>query len=314
MLSPPTVSPARSGSTSTAAQTSRVSLRAAGQQTSELAAAPRPGRPGGTAEVGNVVTCSQYRSQVSALTGDDTGPPPAGESPRTPQAPPPPSASVRRWDRIRWALLACWLIAAGATILTGERSSSWATVQKLVATGQVKTVRVVAELPARGTGYSLVEVHWRHGPMRYQAEVMQVRGRGRPGPEAARQGATPVLHEAPSRRLSRLQPGLQVKRDQGRSNSGQLLGWLVPSWLALFAAALFFTGLALLIAGPQPWRATRWAWFWLQVPPVGGIVFLLASGPTPGVPDPRSRTRRLSGGWAFLLSLPLMGMLGPYRW
>jgi len=256
----------------------------------------------------------QYLVQVSALTGDDTGPSPAGESSRPPQPPQLRSASEARWDRIRWGLLVCWLIAAGAAIVTGERASSWEKVRTLVAAGEVDAVRVVGELPDRGTGYSVVEVHWRDGSVGHRAAVIQVRGRGRPGPEAASEGATVVLHESPSSRLTGLQRGLQATQDQDRSDSGQLLGWLVPSWLSLFAALLFFAGLAVLIAGPQPWRASRWAWFWLQVPPIGGIVFLLASGPTPGVPYPRPPHRRLTGGWAYLLSLPLMGMLTTYRW
>ena len=71
--------------------------------------------------------------------------------------------------------------------------------------------------------------------------------------------------------------------------------------------------------GPDPWR--RWtaavAAFlvpvvaaWLLLPPVGSIAFLLLSGPTAGLPAPRNPRRRLSGGWAFLLSLPLTGAVG----
>ena len=56
-----------------------------------------------------------------------------------------------------------------------------------------------------------------------------------------------------------------------------------------------------------PERATRWAWFWLQWNPVGVLAFLLLSGPVPGVPAPRPGARRLTGGWAFLLSLLLGG-------
>ena len=183
-----------------------------------------------------------------------------------------------------------------------------------MAAGEVDAVRVVGELPSQGNGYSLVEVHWRHGPVNHWAEVVQVRGRGEPGPKAATEDADVVLHEPPSSRLAALQPGLRVTHDRERSGGGLLFGWQVPSWLGVFAALLFFAGLTVLIAGPQPWRATRWAWFWLQLPPLGGIVFLLASGPTPGIPHPRSPHGRLTGGWAFLLSIPLKGMLTPYRW
>lgn len=182
-----------------------------------------------------------------------------------------------------------------------------------MATGDVDTVRVVGELPTRGTGYSVVEVHWRHGSMRYTADVVQVRGRSAK-PRAATDGATPVVHAAPSSRLRALQPNLRVTQDQNRSGGGRLLGWQVTSYLGFVAGLLFFAGLAVLVAGPQPWRATRWAWFWLLMPPVGAIAFLLASGPTPGLPGPGDPHRRLTGGWAFLLSIPLMSVLESYRW
>ncbi|CAN5622445.1 hypothetical protein BH10ACT10_BH10ACT10_07770 [soil metagenome] len=43
-------------------------------------------------------------------------------------------------------------------------------------------------------------------------------------------------------------------------------------------------------------------------------MFLLLSGPTPGIPAPRRQARRLIGGWAFLLAIPLAEVLTPYRW
>lgn len=50
---------------------------------------------------------------------------------------------------------------------------------------------------------------------------------------------------------------------------------------------------------------------WLLVPPVGSVVFRLLSGPTAGITAPKNPDRRLSGGWAFLLSLPLAAAVGP---
>lgn len=259
-----------------------------------------------------VAAPSQYLGQVSALTGDD--PRPVGEPSCPPRARQPRSTSERRWDQIRWALLVCWLVAVTATVLTGERASTWAEVRTLVATGEVNAVRVVGELTDRGTGYSVVEVHWRRDPIRYRNEVVQVLGNGGRGPDAAHESATGVLHEPPSSRLTGLQPELQVTRDQDRSNSEPLLGWMVPSWLAFLAALLFVPGLAVLIAGPTPGRATRWACPGYRCPRSGGSCSCWLPGPLPAFPHPRSRHRRLTGGWAFLLSLPLMGILAPYRW
>lgn len=74
--------------------------------------------------------------------------------------------------------------------------------------------------------------------------------------------------------------------------------------------------LLLLIGGAQPQLATRWAWFWLAVTPVAWVLFLVLE-PRPmwaGLPRP-VRTRRLTGGWAFLLVVvvlgPLLAALGP---
>jgi hypothetical protein len=249
---------------------------------------------------------------MSAVTGDHVGPPPDERLPLSP--PGDRSAPERRWDQVRWGLLVCWLIVAGATVLTGERASSWDQVETLVAAGEVNAVRVAGELPAGATGYGEVEVHWRHGPLKYRAEVLQVRGTSALDAEPALDDARVALVEPPSSLLAAAQPGLQVTHDQQRWNSSALVGWQVPSWLGLFAALLFVAGLFVLIAGPQPWRATRWAWFWLQLPPLGAIAFLLASGPIPGAPHPGSPHRRLTGGWAFLLSIALTGILKPYLW
>ncbi|GAA1624677.1 hypothetical protein [Georgenia ruanii] len=78
------------------------------------------------------------------------------------------------------------------------------------------------------------------------------------------------------------------------------------AWLTGLAA---FAALCLLIAGPQPHLATKWAWFWLAGATPLWIAFLLLE-PAPAwarsMPPPR---RRLTGGWAFLISLTLLPLL-----
>jgi hypothetical protein len=52
----------------------------------------------------------------------------------------------------------------------------------------------------------------------------------------------------------------------------------------------------------------------MTVPVVGTMAMLLLSGPTPGLPAPRATARRLTGGWAFVLSAVVAGVLsGPGR-
>lgn len=92
-----------------------------------------------------------------------------------------------------------------------------------------------------------------------------------------------------------------MTRATERSGGGELLGWRTPAGLGLVALGLLLGWLCVLVAGPAPWRATRWAWFWLGFPPFGLLAHLLLSGPTPGLPAPRDPERRLTGGWAFLV-------------
>ena len=220
------------------------------------------------------------------------------------------------WDWIRLSLCVGWLLVLLAVPVVGERTASWDDVRGLVKSGQVDSVRVSKELPASASGFSTVEVHWRRGLLRYETEVIQVRGDGEDPADAdvPSDSGRVVVRTPPSDQLAGLRAGLVVTRDQRNGHGSDLLDWKMPNVLGVPAAALALAALGLLVAGPQPWRATRWAWFWLLLPPVGSIAFLLLSGPTPFVPGPRRPSRRLTGGRAFLLSLLLTAVLGDSLW
>lgn len=192
---------------------------------------------------------------MSAPTGQQPPLPAVADAPRSPRCSQLWTRSDRRWDRIRHTLIVGWLVVIIATPVAGEWVASWGDVRTLVATGQVETVRVSGELGPRATGYSVVEVQWRHGLLRYTAEVVQVQGRSRRPRAAAATDGAPVIHATPSSRLEALRPGLQVTWDQRRTDGGRLLGWQVPNPLAMSAAGLFLAGFGLLLAGPLPWRA-----------------------------------------------------------
>jgi hypothetical protein len=205
--------------------------------------------------------------------------------------------------------VAGWLLVIVAVPVFGERTASWQDLRELASSQKVDSVRISSELPADATGFATIQLHWRHGLLRYQAEVVQVRGSDeRPS------HAKVILHSSPSSLLARLQPDVHIARGERYLGGVNLFGWQTPDVLGIPAAVLFFAGLALLVGGPEPWRATRWAWFWLLFPPIGGIAFLLLAGPVPAVPRPRDLSRRLTGGWAFLLAIPLAAVLAPYRW
>jgi hypothetical protein len=95
------------------------------------------------------------------------------------------------------------------------------------------------------------------------------------------------------------------------SSDADLHGWRVPVWWGFAVIGLALATLALLVNGPQPWRGTRWAWFWLMAlaSPLGVAAFLLLAAPTPLLGAPRADARRLTGGWAFLLGVVLSATL-----
>jgi hypothetical protein len=95
--------------------------------------------------------------------------------------------------------------------------------------------------------------------------------------------------------------------------SGTVMGLHVPGWLVLTSLVAGLATFALLINGPQPWRATRWAWAWFILNPfglIGSLAFLLLSGPVPPVPAAKQGDRRLHGGWAFLIAAVAGGAWG----
>jgi len=67
--------------------------------------------------------------------------------------------------------------------------------------------------------------------------------------------------------------------------------------------------LLVLIAGPQPRRATKWAWFWLSFLPLGWVAFLLLEpvpvwARTPSHPP----ERRFTGGWVWISAILAQGV------
>ena len=62
--------------------------------------------------------------------------------------------------------------------------------------------------------------------------------------------------------------------------------------------------LVLLIAGPQPRWATKWAWFWLLgLGPMAAVFLLVEPVPVWQSAPAYARPSRLTGGWAFLLAI-----------
>jgi hypothetical protein len=170
---------------------------------------------------------------------------------------------------------------------------------------------VLGALPPGAEGVVTQDVRWRQDGLARYAEVRyaspgytQDLGTYSPPAEAATSVDAATLIQQHSTKVRVL-----VSPTWSWPATSTIWGWRVPSWLGGIALAGVLCSLMLLVTGPEPWRATRWAWFWavLFTAPVGALAFAILSGPTPLVPAPRNGARRLTGGWAFLIVL----VLGP---
>ncbi|MFQ1000418.1 hypothetical protein [Modestobacter sp. SSW1-42] len=205
------------------------------------------------------------------------------------------------WTALRVALAVGWLALALTTVLVGQRPGQLEDLRAAVDAGGVTEVRVGEGLEPGATGYATQAVVWRDGLLARRAEGWQVS----PGVDAPT--TLPVLDTDLAEEL-RAQ-GVRVLPLAERSAYSEVAGWQVPQQVGLLLSAAWLVMLFLLVGGPVPQRATRWAWFWLSWNPFGWLALLLLSGPFPGVPAPRPGAGRLTGGWAFLLSLVLGGGL-----
>lgn len=229
-------------------------------------------------------------------------------TPATAEAEPAPARTAKRRGGARlvgWALLACWSVLLVCAVFLGEGASTLDRLEADVATGRVDAVRIEGGPPVR-RGFAVVEVHWRSGVLAYTTQVVEARPVEAGRRAGARDGVTGVVSGDLGDTLRRLQPGLRVERvDYQSGPSTQVLGRELTGWVALVLIVVFLSTLVLLILGPEPWRATRWAWFWLltsAVAPLAAVAYLLLAGPTSLVRAPRQGSRRLTGGWAFLIA------------
>jgi len=196
-------------------------------------------------------------------------------------------------------------------LATGARITSFSALESDVGSGKVDAVRLVGVAPPGHTLQGVVRVRWRAGLVPREAEVFSARSRV--AARSAAQQSGDVVTGDVGAHLSRLHPGLTVTRAPWPSSNFTLWGWRLPGWMGLATLVLGLAPLGLVGNGPEPWRATRWAWFWLLASPFGLLGFLLLSGPTPGLPAPRANRRRLHGGWAFLVSAVLRSLVIAHR-
>lgn len=224
-------------------------------------------------------------------------------------APPGPSG---RWRQLRFALLALAALGGVLLVALGAAPASYADLNVAIATGRVDEVRVFGALPPGSTGYATVDLWWRdherarHAVVVQQSDVAALSPTQQPehehvvGDIEAQLRARGVIH---------------LTRAEHDTYGPTIAGRQVPAWLGWAVAALWLATLLVLRNGVDPWWGTRWAWFWVLFSPLALLAvpaFLLLSGSAPGVSPLGGPGRRLTGGWAFLITLflgPAVGQL-----
>ncbi|WP_121255701.1 hypothetical protein [Nocardioides ferulae] len=214
-----------------------------------------------------------------------------------------------------WALLLCWTVISAWAWFLAPQQATLAELEADVALGRTDEVAMTPGLSPRSRGFSVVEVRWRSGLYTYSTEVVESRPeRGDERPDGVDGIGTerPVVEDLATQ-LRALQPSLAVdSMDRPSGVSVGMLGRELSGAVAWATAAAFVLTLALITGLNEPWRATRWAWFWLlasPVMPLAAIAFLVLGGVLPLVGPPPPGARRLTGGFAFILAWVVGGLV-----
>jgi hypothetical protein len=221
-----------------------------------------------------------------------------------------PQATYDEWRTRRWRLTSLtfallWLVVAVSVGFIGEKRSDLATLEGGIADGSVTKIEIVGYHDYAGSrARTRVTLVWRGTVVPRYADV-EVDTRRNPGRADGRDG----IVGPPTDYLRTFDADLDIAYSE--PESGASLGWRdwrAPGWTAFLGLVTWFGTVLLAGNGPEPWRATKWAWTWLTLigGPVGCLAFFLLGGPA-GLWRPQDPGRRLTGGWAFLVALVLGG-------
>ncbi len=221
-----------------------------------------------------------------------------------------PQTSYDEWRTRRWrltgALLGLMVVVTAALMVTmGVRPSTYGDLLADVSSSKVDEVQVLdAATTSEGRR---VELRWSVlGGILDQYAVVRVMED--PGYRAWDESVV-VTSADPRETLRGINPDISIATGSPLDGpSVSFMEWRAPGPVALLAMATWLTVLLMLVGGPEPWRATRWAWGWfvLMGGPLGSVAYLLLGGPL-GVLRPRHPHRRLTAGWAFLIAVAFLG-------
>ncbi|MCF6377937.1 hypothetical protein L2K70_09995 [Nocardioides KLBMP 9356] len=221
----------------------------------------------------------------------------------------------RRWRLTALTFIAMWLTTGVSFVLLGEKEAALHDLESAIAEGEVTQVEIVG-YPTVGDwrGTALVTLRWR-GDVLHRYALVKVDKRRNAGSRITAHGDPAVVLGDLEDYLTAISPGY-ARTDPpaleltyaDHLEYQEWNGWRAPDVPAVLGLATWFGTVLLAGAGPQPWRATSWAWIWLILfgGPLGSLAFLLLGGPL-GLWRPKDLGRRLTGGWAFLIGVVLLG-------
>lgn len=226
-------------------------------------------------------------------------------------------------------------LGSGFTWLTGAREAPYEQLQWGLSQGDVTQVTVSRELPTSvDSGSAHVSVFWEESGRSYVTEVRQKLGNR--GPDDVTSSADGQLPEVVGSVTEGLRTAagthaasVEWKAADRTTRVGKTIMGVVQQY---HVGPLFTFGwivaLIMLVAGPEPRRATRWAWWWIlyfgNIP--GALAFLVLGEPRepeppegvqdrlPGESHPGATTQetRLTGGKSFLLSVFVVQIVGQW--
>lgn len=212
--------------------------------------------------------------------------------------------------RVRLALLAVLAGLVCCAVALGSRTATLAELTSAIESGTVTEVTLAGELPPGATGYSTVTIGWREGPVDRVTTVLELSDEMQ-GSDASSEER--IVGDVRSHLLAADPDGsLSVVTSEQRASTGPVIaGWTLPVWMGPAMLLLWGATVLLMVFGPEPWWATRWGWTWLLFGPVaiaGVPLYLLVSGPPPGVEQAAHAGWRIPGRSTFLLVLVFGGM------
>ena len=220
-------------------------------------------------------------------------------------------------DRWRWLLLAAVAAVFAVFPFVATHPKSLSDLSEAVAAGSVSQVWVAAPLPPGASGYATAEVRWKRAGITHAASVMQVSDITTFDP--GRNSPTDVVVGDVRQYLRSLAAaeGKDLVIEDATSSGGTVVfAFGVPAWVAGAAFVLWVLTLTLVVAGPTPWRATRWAWFWFVFSPLGLLAvpaFLALGGRLPWGRT-EAPARRVTGGWSLIVVGVLTAAVNSQRW